>query len=186
MQKGFKEVTLNEIVKETKLSKGAFYHYFSSKEQLYLEIIDTCFFKWHTNYNQFNQYSLYNFFHEYIDFISKILNEIRVFIDDVNHTAYNMYFALMSDALKHFPHFQEKTKKMHIEELEAWIKIVKTARSNNEIKSKLSDEQIAKTFIYTKISIWMHNILLDRVAPLEITMRELLDLWDNFYKELSK
>ena len=34
-QKGYKEVTMSELVKESGLSKGAFYHYFNSKEELY-------------------------------------------------------------------------------------------------------------------------------------------------------
>jgi len=34
-QKGYKEVTMSELVKESGLSKGAFYHYFDSKEELY-------------------------------------------------------------------------------------------------------------------------------------------------------
>lgn len=34
-QKGYKEVTMSDLVKESGLSKGAFYHYFNSKEELY-------------------------------------------------------------------------------------------------------------------------------------------------------
>ena len=33
--KGYKEVTMSDLVKESGLSKGAFYHYFNSKEELY-------------------------------------------------------------------------------------------------------------------------------------------------------
>ncbi len=43
LQKNFKEVTMKEIVEETGLSKGAFYHYFESKEKLFYEIIDYFF-----------------------------------------------------------------------------------------------------------------------------------------------
>ena len=39
LQKNFKEVTMKEIVDKTGLSKGAFYHYFQSKEKLFEEII---------------------------------------------------------------------------------------------------------------------------------------------------
>jgi AcrR family transcriptional regulator len=34
-KKGFKGVTMSELVQSSGLSKGAFYHYFSSKEELY-------------------------------------------------------------------------------------------------------------------------------------------------------
>ena len=40
LQKSFKEVTMQEIVKETGLSKGAFYHYFTGKDELFLEVLN--------------------------------------------------------------------------------------------------------------------------------------------------
>jgi|GEM_PF-6430782 len=45
-KKSFVEVTVEDVVNKAKLSKGAFYHYFSSKESFYIEIIkeaDTIF-----------------------------------------------------------------------------------------------------------------------------------------------
>lgn len=38
-KKSFTEVTVEEVVRKANLSKGAFYHYFSSKENFYVEII---------------------------------------------------------------------------------------------------------------------------------------------------
>ena len=43
LQKNFKEVTMKEIVEKTGLSKGAFYHYFKSKEKFFLEVINNFF-----------------------------------------------------------------------------------------------------------------------------------------------
>jgi AcrR family transcriptional regulator len=39
LQKNFKEVTMKEIVNATRLSKGAFYHYFESKEKVFKEVV---------------------------------------------------------------------------------------------------------------------------------------------------
>lgn len=38
--KGYKEVSLKDIVEKVGLTKGAFYHHFKSKDQLFLEIAD--------------------------------------------------------------------------------------------------------------------------------------------------
>ena len=38
-QKSFENASVNAIIKEAKLSKGAFYHHFSSKEELYLYLV---------------------------------------------------------------------------------------------------------------------------------------------------
>ncbi|MDR3129397.1 MAG: TetR/AcrR family transcriptional regulator [Tannerellaceae bacterium] len=35
LQKSFKEVIMNDIVEKTGMSKGAFYHYYSSKEKVF-------------------------------------------------------------------------------------------------------------------------------------------------------
>ncbi len=39
LQKGYKEVSLKEIVDAVGLTKGAFYHYFTGKEQLFRQIV---------------------------------------------------------------------------------------------------------------------------------------------------
>ena len=39
LQKSFKAVTMKEIVAKTGLSKGAFYHYFESKEKVFEEVV---------------------------------------------------------------------------------------------------------------------------------------------------
>lgn len=49
-QKGYKAVTMSELVKESGLSKGAFYHYFDSKEELY-----------HNSMEMFLDHYLHNF-----------------------------------------------------------------------------------------------------------------------------
>jgi len=40
MQKGFKAVTIEDIVEKTGMSKGAFYHYFTSKKDLFSEVVN--------------------------------------------------------------------------------------------------------------------------------------------------
>lgn len=41
---GYDRVSLNKIIKTTGLTKGAFYHYFSSKDQLIGEVMNTYFY----------------------------------------------------------------------------------------------------------------------------------------------
>ncbi|MAQ43160.1 MAG: hypothetical protein CMG25_01555 [Candidatus Marinimicrobia bacterium] len=38
--KGYSDTTMDDIVKESKMSKGAIYHYYSSKKDLFLSLID--------------------------------------------------------------------------------------------------------------------------------------------------
>lgn len=45
IENGYDRVSLNSIIKSTGLTKGAFYHYFSSKAELMQEIMDQYFYK---------------------------------------------------------------------------------------------------------------------------------------------
>ena len=40
VKKGYSDTTMDDIVKESKMSKGAIYHYYSSKKDLFLSLID--------------------------------------------------------------------------------------------------------------------------------------------------
>ncbi len=62
LQRSFKEVTMKEIVDKTGMSKGAFYHYFSSKDQVFAEVIQYFFMDMMTtDYDKIpqNSYSRY-------------------------------------------------------------------------------------------------------------------------------
>lgn len=41
LEKGYKEVTIKNIMEATNLSKGAIYHHFESKEEIYYATIET-------------------------------------------------------------------------------------------------------------------------------------------------
>jgi TetR/AcrR family transcriptional repressor of nem operon len=63
LQKNFKEVTMKEIVNKTGLSKGAFYHYFESKEKLFYEVINNFFASvLNVDFNEYSKESLYQFY----------------------------------------------------------------------------------------------------------------------------
>lgn len=46
LEKGFNEVSLNHIISDSGVSKGAFYHYFKSKDELFVELFNVYFFNY--------------------------------------------------------------------------------------------------------------------------------------------
>ena len=182
LQKGFKDVTMKEIVEKTGMSKGAIYHYFESKEQLFLEIINIIFSSvLDDHYSKCNKDSLHQFYHDYIiHFIGSPnwQNESK------NDNLANMnYFSLIFDALKLFPNLHEKLKESLEVQLTVWKEVIHTARNKGEIKSFMDDEQIARMFIYSSDGVGMYSIFIkDSGANTENT---LLKLWNSFYEELK-
>jgi TetR/AcrR family transcriptional regulator, transcriptional repressor for nem operon len=183
LQKSFKEVTLKEIVEKTGMSKGAFYHYFESKEQLYLEIINNAISSVVEVYKKLKRESLYQFYHDYLTTINNIS---QLFPQNNNDNKegleLNIYY-LFFDGIKLFPHFQEKLHESMQAELNAWIEIVHIARDTGEIKSVMSDNQIARMFVYSADGVSMHNIITKKSR--EYVGNQLLELWEAFYQELK-
>jgi len=183
LQKSFKEVTMNEIVAATGLSKGAFYHYFDSKEQLFSEVIDTFYLKnMMIDYGKLNRESLWAFYHDYAREVTRLINSYKTYLYAKNEEVNINYFTMMFDALKMFPDFRKKLKESQQKELEAWTAIVKIGREKNEFESPMSDEQIARMFIYSNDGIALYLLMNGNYDGVE---QEMIKLWDNFYKEIK-
>ncbi len=181
LQKSFKEVTLKEIVDATGLSKGAFYHYFASKEQLFLELVNNVLSPvLDVPYNQFSKESLYNFYIDYINYYVENLKKNNTEGKD-SAPSFN-YISLVFDALKLFPDFQERLQESKDVQLNCWKNIIHAAREKGEIESPMSDEQIANMFINSSGGLEMHNIF---IGSSEDIGKTLLALWDGFYRELK-
>lgn len=183
LQKSFKEVTMKDIVRETKLSKGGFYHYFSSKEQLFIEVINTYYFeRMQIDYNKLSHDSLWKFYHDYVKQVKTIMKELKNEIFSTDMTININYITIMFDAMKLFPGFKNKIKEAQKNELNAWIKIIKSARKKREFTSPMTDEQIARMFIYSNDGIGLRLLLEGNLNNVD---KEMLKLWDNFYMEIK-
>ena len=179
LQKNFKEVTMREIVEKTGLSKGAFYHYFESKEQLFLEIMDHYFSNvMNADFSKYSHESLWQFCADYLD---DLLQKMDAATDENKDLNVNFYF-LIFDALKMLPDFKERIFEQQEQELKSWKKIIKIARKKGEIKSEMSDEQIAKFFIYSNDGVGIRLMTDGSITKMR---KELRSLWTGFYAQLK-
>ena len=183
LQKSFKEVTMKEIVEKTGLSKGAFYHYFDSKEQIFIEIIHYAFDSiLYMDFGKFSSKSLYDFYHDYISYMDRTYASFQNAIEDGDSFDLN-YYSLIFDAIRMFPEFKSKMIASNSTELEAWVNVIHTAKANCEISSSMDDIQIANVFIHTNSGVGMNNIM---TGKSEETTKYLLVIWDSFYKQLKR
>ncbi len=183
LKKSFKEVTMNELVNASGLSKGAFYHYFPSKEHLFIEVVNTFLFEQMIiDYTTLKQDSLWDFYHDYADRLKQMLLASREFLNYTDEKENLNFLAMMFDALKVFPGFRERVRETQTDEVIAWTAVVAKARGNGEFTSPMSDEQIARMFIYSNDGIGLRLLL---NGDLEAVDREMIALWDNFYREIK-
>jgi len=173
---------MQEIIEKTGMSKGAFYHYFESKEQLLWEIINHFSSALIADFSKLNKDSLYQFYHDYIKFLNdRIYSLLQHRKGEENDFDLN-YYILIFDAMRLFPDFQKKMVEALEVEQKAWEEIVHLARDKGEIRSSMTDQQIANMFIYTSEGVGMHNTMKDTI---ENITNSLVVMWDPLYKSLK-
>ncbi len=184
LQKSFKEVTMKEIVDKTGLSKGAFYHYFSSKEQVFAEVINHFYSDFIiTNFDNFSHNSLGDLYIDYLNEKKKRHTSSKIKDADENVVFTSNHYFLMFDAMKMLPDFKELRVQQQKKEMKAWVKIIETAKNSGEIKSKMSSEQIANLFIYSAKGLGLNCIMEDKYND---SRKRIKELWDELYKDLKK
>jgi TetR/AcrR family transcriptional regulator, transcriptional repressor for nem operon len=182
--KSFKDVTVDEILQKSGLSKGAFYYYFKSKEQLFLEIAEV-FFSYMIifNFESYSRSSLKAFYSDHVRDLGRALRRFSSEKEYLGNPEANVnYFYPIFDALRILPEFGKKFRTARQNELECWKSAISKARETGEIKSVMTDEQIALIFIYTGNSIGLQLIMENQ--PIQSLPEQYLKFWDSFYCSL--
>lgn len=147
LRNSYKEVTMSELVKASGLSKGAFYHYFASKEALFQEIIRHLYASLiQEDYGRFSHESLAAF---YRDYLAGAAQRLRSYAAQTGTAVLRAnQYVLLFDALKRLPEFRALRDQQQARELAAWTAVVRQARETGEITTASPDEQVAKLFVY--------------------------------------
>ena len=179
LKKGYKAVTMQDLERETGLTKGAFYHYFKGKEEIFIEVID----KYHLSKKAYSiselddHSSLSEFIHSQIEDIILRVKDLRHLADISNPDPF--FISLILEARKYYPGFTEKTKISSKATVLIWENKIKHAQGNHEIRSDIDPEIMAETMI--SIGMSMFKYLMINESP-EFAIDILKRQFDQVYK----
>jgi AcrR family transcriptional regulator len=178
LQKGFKEVTMKELVQSAGISKGAFYHYFTSKEQVFEEVVLSFSNAGKIdNYDLLSTKSLKDFYTNWTKKVANNKSKLNSIENENNEFTQNHYY-LLFDGLRLVPSFRKAFEEEQAEELKAWIKIVNIAKNSGEIKSILPAKSIAELFMFTADGLGTSLLLQNKENNLTAAVKK---AWDNIY-----
>lgn len=179
LQKGYKEVSLKQIVDAVGLTKGAFYHHFTGKEQLFRQIVEMFLLEGGEKvYEGLPKDNLKQFMIGYLERVIAFMDKMQQEIYNNNEKIGISYFLLAFDGLRLFSDFPEKVMKIHEKERNTWIEVINNAKRNDEIATSISDKQLAKMFIGVNDGLGMHLVLEGRIDDLQ---GEIFTLWNAIY-----
>lgn len=106
LNKGYKNTTLNNLINASELSKGAFYHYFSSKEALYIAVIDTFFLSYFrkVEWDAFDSLT----FEEIKDKMKLFYIQFIKEINELSEKGVANYYVMLFQAFEYYPKFTEE------------------------------------------------------------------------------
>jgi AcrR family transcriptional regulator len=185
-EKGYKEVTMSDLVKASGLSKGAFYHYFSSKEELYKVTLD----KYISSY-------LENFSLEFDEGLTLRENLIRLFErfayvttefkQTIQQQEFGManYLLFLQEAMKK-KEFKDKLAEyntMFYKEFSLWIDIAKRRR---EIDREMDSVVLAKHLASLMKGMTVLYSFSDGMEPLAETFNQIINQFFNLLERKNQ
>ncbi len=181
LEKGFNGTSIAQIQNQAKVSRGAIYHHFKSKEDIYIEVINKYLIPTLsvvTKISSQNKTTLYDTIIASINERKKIIKEIKEIIKepiiDFN------YFKLIYDTCDFYDGFIEKINAINEKEMLEWKKVIKKAIINKEIKEDMNIDFIANNFI-----ILPQGIGLKYSFKGSLNIEELKMMYLNFYNLLK-
>lgn len=162
MTRSYHEVTLNVVLKETGLSKGGFYHHFSSKEELFEMVVEQFFFG-AASEQSFIPSEEKSFLQNMEDFLTIKQNAFSIFADqmDIEYSEINFFMFIMQ-AIQYLPGARQKVSLFMVREKQQLIKIIETAISRKEIRADISASKLADMMVLSFDGVEMHGVLLSQ------------------------
>lgn len=181
--KSYKAVTMNMLEKETGLTKGAFYHYFKSKEEIFIEVIDKYYLACHAPQDEDIEEngSLRSYIDLHLDhsnYLSAKFKEIAQ-IERPDPTT----LSLIMEAKAYYPGFTEKLRQLADTIYNKWERVISRAKINGEIVKDIESDILAENFITISHSIFRF-ILNGRSIEYSFSMVKLQ--YNQLYKLIKK
>lgn len=174
-QKGYKEVTMSELVKESGLSKGAFYHYFDSKETLYNQSMEMFIEHYLNDFSMAfdEELSLRENLKKLYGSCSPVTDQMNTSTQEAAETLSNYLIFLQSLMRKEeFRHKMEDYNKNFTREFADWIA---KSQKRGEIKDNLDPVLLARHFTSLMKGIGVLHTFVDNSEPVQVTFANIID-----------
>ena len=173
LHKSYASVSMKDILNKAGLSRGAFYHYFESKEACFEECVKYYLAQvTHPEITDHTEVSLRTFLEENIKRMSHLTDLIS--LPD--------RLLFFSEAIKIIPEFIKYMKRRNANELAEWTKIIESAVKKGEISDSIPAEEIASLFIAQCDGILVtRGMVSDKNGYSEVKKQ-----WNNLYSLIKK
>lgn len=180
LKNGIKEVSINEIIQSCDLSKGAFYHHFESKEQVYMEVLNRFFFFYFRKQNVF--YSVDIPLKEKLErFERSFLVPYKEIAGLLKADQLTTYFRFLFQAASNYETIRKRVNIHFYRKGYYLYQILETAKEVGEIRSDIDTEIAARQLLTMLIG----ETILDGIYTIEALKKNIHTVIFNYYSLLK-
>lgn len=180
IKNGIKEVSINEIIRSCNLSKGAFYHYFESKEQVYMEVLNRFFFSYFKKQNVY--YSVDIPLKEKLErFERSFLVPYKEIAGLLKADQLTTYFRFLFQAASNYETIRKRVNIHFYRKGYYLYQILETAKEVGEIRSDIDSEIAARQLLTMLIG----ETILDGIYTLDALKKNIHTVIFNYYSLLK-
>jgi AcrR family transcriptional regulator len=182
LQSNYDGVSIQDITRAVGMTKGALYHHFTSKEQLFEEVAYNLVGSSHSDFSALPGDSLRGFYTTLVEnFRSRDDSAQEAELPNAHESGINVY-NLLWDAVRLLPGFRASMESLHALEHAAWTDAIQAAIDRGEIRHGLDADKIARIFTSVPDGVGITSML--KGGP-SSKYEEILDLWDALYQSLK-
>ncbi|MCG8570930.1 MAG: TetR/AcrR family transcriptional regulator [Spirochaetes bacterium] len=179
LKKGFTDVTINEIISKARITKGGFFYYFKSKDQLLFEVIDEYIFTITDSFTQKIQTlagSSKDKLQLFFEALPGIEGELQKKLGDKRIT-YRAFYLLLMEGVKKFDFFNERITVYHDKLRQGIVKIINDGKKEGSIAKAVNTEIMAQHIIASSEGILLLWTVTDEI-DLQMMSKE---MFNNFW-----
>lgn len=179
LNNSYEAVSVSMICEAIGFTKGALYHHFTSKEELFHAVIDK-YFRIPNLAIEADKATLQEYIQVTLTHTQKTLRNI--FGHDDKVVPVN-YFSLITDIFRHYQGFFDTISAIMEEDAAKLETILRNAIRRREIRDDINVQVVAKQFISLAISLTGYFI---RISSVETAMKMMEDQFNQLYELLKK
>ncbi|MGD0836013.1 MAG: helix-turn-helix domain-containing protein [Polyangia bacterium] len=179
LQRNYDGVSIQDITQAAGVTKGALYHYFTGKEQLFQEVAHTLVGSAQVEFSSLPDDSLQRFYRALAEVIGA--REERARAAHLPAFGINVH-NLLWDAVRILPGFRAAMEASNGIEHAAWVGAIKSAVRRGEIRRGLDAADLAKIFMAVPDGVSVTSMLKEGGRSRQA---ETLHLWNALYQSLK-
>ncbi len=174
LNEGYKEVSVQNIVNHCGISKGAFYHHFTSKDDLYAQVLDRFFFNYF-NESEFDYGNEVRFKDKLSLFVDHLITPYEELLELTNRKDLLAYFRFLFQSATVQPHIQYKINKHFYKKGYYLELLLKEELKKKNLITKIEAKKVARLLLGIVLGITVLDGIYD-AAKIKSHLHESLEV----------